>query len=234
MKKDRILVLDIDGTLSDSVGLHQSAFLAAMTALGLPDLDTDWGSYPHHTDTGILAHALAAGGRAQMLPHEQALFEQDLDQHFVSRLSERGLVEIRGARAFVEAAGNTGWAVVYATGGIRSVSRRKLQAIGIAYAEPTLMTASEHASRTDLVAAAIERAKQYYGIAEPRDVDSVGDGRWDLEVAGRLGIGFIGVGSPPAADVLTSRGATVFPDLARAMPWLQGGGGPVSSALPRA
>lgn len=35
MRTNRILVLDIDGTLTDSVALHQQAFLAAMPALAL-------------------------------------------------------------------------------------------------------------------------------------------------------------------------------------------------------
>ncbi|MBY4726486.1 MULTISPECIES: hypothetical protein [Burkholderia] len=36
--------MDIDGTLTDSVAMHQSAFLAALLALNLPAVDTDWGS----------------------------------------------------------------------------------------------------------------------------------------------------------------------------------------------
>lgn len=45
MKKDCILVLDIDGTLTDSVSMHQEALLGAMQALNLARLNTDWGSY---------------------------------------------------------------------------------------------------------------------------------------------------------------------------------------------
>ncbi|WP_416051576.1 hypothetical protein [Cupriavidus basilensis] len=81
-----------------------------------------------------------------------------------------------------------------------------------------LLTASEYPSRTDLVASAIHQARRYYDIAKPKRIVSVGDGRWDLEVAEKLGIGFIGIGASAAADVLTSRGATVFADLRQAMP----------------
>ncbi|MCA3934462.1 HAD family hydrolase [Burkholderia sp.] len=212
MKTAHILVLDIDGTLTDSVALHQSAFLAAMLALKLPVLDTDWGGYPHHTDTGILAHALSSNGRSPMSASEVAAFEQEVDRHFVAALSRQALKEIPGAGRFVREAMASGWGIVFATGGIRRVSERKLQAVGIPFDVDLLVTSSVYPSRTDLVAAAVERARRCYGITSSCRTVSVGDGLWDLEVAGSLGLEFIGIGRPPKADVLTSRGAVVFPD----------------------
>ncbi|MBY8607869.1 HAD family hydrolase [Burkholderia arboris] len=212
MKTEHILVLDIDGTLTDSVALHQSAFLAAMLALKLPELDTDWGGYPHHTDTGILAHALSSNGRSPMSASEVAAFEQEVDRHFVAALSRQALKEIPGAGRFVREAMASGWGIVFATGGIRRVSERKLQAVGIPFDVDLLVTSSVYPSRTDLVAAAVERARRCYGITSSCRTVSVGDGLWDLEVAGSLGLEFIGIGRPPKADVLTTRGAVVFPD----------------------
>ncbi|OMG70870.1 HAD family hydrolase [Burkholderia ubonensis] len=220
MKAERILVLDIDGTLTDSVAMHQSAFLAAMLALKLPALDTDWGRYPHHTDTGILAHALSSNGWRPMSASAVASFEQDVDRHFVDALSRQALREIRGAGAFVREAMASGWGVVFATGGVRRVSERKLRAVGIPFDDDLLVTASEYPSRTDLVAAAVERARRHYRIESACRTVSVGDGRWDLDVAQHLGLEFVGVGTPPKADVLTARGALVFPDLEQARPFL--------------
>lgn len=59
-----------------------------MSALALPQRNTDWGSYPQHTNTGILAHALANGGRAAMQAHEQSLFENDLDRYLAKALAK--------------------------------------------------------------------------------------------------------------------------------------------------
>lgn len=229
-----ILVLDIDGTLTDSVPMHQAAFLAAMLALSLPGLDTNWGNYPHHTDTGILAHALDTGGRAPLPPAALRAFEDDIDRHFALALTQHGLREIAGARAFVREAAAAGWGVVFATGGVRRVSQRKLQAVDIPYEEAMLVTASEHASRTDLVAQAVARARQRYDLAAPRRILSVGDGRWDLEVAQHLGLEFIGVGKPPQADVLVARGATVFADLREALAVLRDQAGDQRRAAPTA
>jgi phosphoglycolate phosphatase-like HAD superfamily hydrolase len=220
MTAERILVLDIDGTLTDSVAMHQAAFLAAMQALKLPDLDTDWGRYPSHTDTGILAHALSSHGRSPMSASEFAAFEQHVDRRFAEILSRQALREIPGARAFVHEATASGWGVVFATGGVRRVSERKLQAAGIAFDDGLLVTASEYPSRTQLVAAAVDRARHHYGVEPGCRVVSVGDGRWDLEVARELGLEFVGVGTSPEADALTARGAAVFSDLEQALPLL--------------
>jgi phosphoglycolate phosphatase-like HAD superfamily hydrolase len=163
-EKDSILVLDVDGTLTDSVRIHQRALLGAMESLEFEDLNTDWGSYPHHTDTGILIHAHAEHGRALPQPHDLARFEHEIDERFTALLNAHGLAEIPGARAFVEAAHRSRWGVVFATGGIRQVSHRKLRSVAIDYTDAMLITASEYSSREQLVAEAIKRAQVGYGI----------------------------------------------------------------------
>lgn len=236
MKKDCILLLDIDGTLTESVPMHQEALLGAMQALGLARLNTDWGSYPHHTDTGIFVHAMAENGVAALAADKAAGFESDLDTRFAALLAEQGLREVPGARALVLAAAQARWGVMFATGGIRSVSRRKLRAVGIGFAEEMLVTSSEFASRRDLVEAAVSRAMQIHDIPAPLAVISMGDGLWDLRVAEELGLGFVGVGSPdsPSGRLLRAHGARVFDDLLQAVPCLTSpalllAGGAVSS-----
>ena len=62
MSERSVIVLDIDGTLTDSVGQHQAAFKRALRSFPFDNLDTDWGGYRHHTDSGIFAEAWARGG----------------------------------------------------------------------------------------------------------------------------------------------------------------------------
>ncbi|HTH76145.1 MAG TPA: HAD family hydrolase [Trinickia sp.] len=222
MEKDCILVLDIDGTLTDSVAMHQEALLGAMQALRLTRLNTDWGSYPHHTDTGIFAHAIAQNGIEAPTSDTMTGFERDLDNRFSIQLAEHGLHEVSGARALVLAAAQSRWGVVFATGGIRSVSRRKLRAVGIDFAEEVLITSSEHASRRNLVAAAVNRAMHVYDIPSPQAVTSIGDGLWDLRVAAELGLGFVGIGSSDSLSgrALRAQGAVVFSNLHEFIPHL--------------
>ncbi len=229
--KKHILVLDIDGTLTDTVALHQRAFLGAMQALALPALDTDWGAYPHHTDTGILRHALACNGRPAPSAALLAAFEQDLARRFRAEMSDAPkpvapkpaapkpatpIHEIPGAADFVRWLEGSDWAVVFATGGVRAVSGLKLEAVGIPYAAQALFTASEEPARDALVARAVAWARLTYPDTREGVVVSMGDGRWDLDVAQQLGLRFLGVGATLQAQALAARGATVLPDLTAA------------------
>lgn len=224
--KNHILVLDIDGTLTDTVALHQRAFLGAMQALALPTLETDWGAYPHHTDTGILRHALAMNGRAEPSAGQLMAFEQDLARRFLDELAAAPtpaapkpaaptpaapIQPIPGAADFVHGLADSAWAVVFATGGVRAVSGVKLQAAGIPFSDAALFTASEEPARDALVARAIAHARRAHPQTRNGVVVSMGDGLWDLQVARQLGLRFLGVGS--TAQALAARGATVLPDL---------------------
>jgi len=219
--KRHILVLDIDGTLTDTVALHQRAFLGAMQALALPALETDWGAYPHHTDTGILRHALAMNGRAEPSVGQLMAFEQDLARRFLDELAAAPtpvaptpaapIQPIPGAADFVHGLADSAWAVVFATGGVRAVSGVKLQAAGIPFSDAALFTASEEPARDALVARAIAHAHRAYPQTRDGVVVSMGDGLWDLKVAQQLGLRFLGVGS--TAQALAARGAPVLPDL---------------------
>ncbi|QBC33385.1 hypothetical protein [Pandoraea sp. XY-2] len=117
---------------------------------------------------------------------------------------------------------------MFATGGIRQVSHRKLRSVAIEYTDAMLVTSSEYSSREQLVAQAIKRAQAGYGITHPRAVVSIGDGMWDLKVARRLGIDFVGIGSRRSRSPLCAEGVPVYDDMWDAMHWLTPGRGRAS------
>lgn len=121
------------------------------------------------------------------------------------------IAEIAGAAAFVEHLRDEGWAVAFATGGLRKMSRRKLSAIGIKFGDDLLVTASEYVTREELVTQAIEAARLHYAFT-PGRVVSIGDGIWDLKTAAALGLHFLGVGTGPKGEILARAGATVVSD----------------------
>lgn len=123
-QKTSILILDIDGTLTDSVTMHQEAFLQALNALDIPRLDTNWGGYLQHTDTGILAEATARAGLPKKSQQQVSAFEADLTQRFLRLLSARPLQEIKGARQLTEYAAPSKWGVVYALAGCEGSAGR--------------------------------------------------------------------------------------------------------------
>ena len=51
-----LVMFDLDGTLSESFDLDSATFVDALEdVFGLHDVSADWATYPHVTDSGILA-----------------------------------------------------------------------------------------------------------------------------------------------------------------------------------
>ncbi|WP_216856638.1 HAD family hydrolase [Acidisphaera sp. S103] len=205
----RLAILDIDGTLTDTVALHQAALEDAMRSFSFPALDTDWAGYRHHTDSGIFAEAWERAGWGSPAEADRRRLEDRFNQAFAALLPSHPIREIPGAAAFVELLRREGWRVSFATGGLREASCIKLQATGIPYTERLLATASEHLSREEIVSAAIHAAALDSTGSLPV---SVGDGLWDLLTAHALGVSFLGVGMGAKAQLLADRGATVVRD----------------------
>ena len=51
--KNNLIVFDIDGTLTESVEIHQKGFINALTHLGVQNIDSNFKEYKHHTDSFI-------------------------------------------------------------------------------------------------------------------------------------------------------------------------------------
>ena len=50
----RLVVFDIDGTLTDTMGVDATCFVRALSEVcGFSDIDADWSRYKHATDAGI-------------------------------------------------------------------------------------------------------------------------------------------------------------------------------------
>jgi phosphoglycolate phosphatase-like HAD superfamily hydrolase len=207
----KLAVLDIDGTLTDSIALHQTAFLSAIESFNFPNLDRNWSGYKHHTDTAIFEEAWFKAYGEAVTAEDRSIFHERLEAEFETAHVGVEVQEIRGATGFVQALRDRGWTVVFATGGLRRLSRSKLKSVGIPFSEEVLITASEHTTRHELVSHAIKAASAQSGSVLTAIV-SVGDGLWDMQTAADLGVPFLGVGIGAKADDLQRRGAVVVPD----------------------
>lgn len=215
MQKTGIVVFDIDGTLTDSVGPHQEAFLEAMESFDFPALRTDWASYRHHCDSGIFKEAWAEAGLAGAAP--VAVMEERLLARFEAVVARQPIPEIKeidGAGAMLSALAKTEWAIGYATGSFAGPAAAKLAAVGIDAGAEVVVTASEFSTREDIVSAAISRIGARYGLDRSVPVISVGDGLWDLKTARALGLRFFGIGKGARGKVLrdAAEGVPVFDD----------------------
>jgi len=206
-----LAILDIDGTLTDTIEHHHAAMLGVMEGFSFPNLNRNWAEYRHHTDSAIFEEAWTRAGWREISAADHLNFSERFDRVFEQLRADFPIREIPGACRFVETLPRSGWGVAFATGGLRAPARIKLQIAGIPFAENLLVTASEYRTRTEIVTAAIEAASRHYGLT-PRTVIALGDGIWDLETAAALGLDFLGVGSGAKAGSLAQRGARVVPD----------------------
>jgi len=209
MSNKSVIVLDIDGTLTDSVGQHQAAFKQAISSFPFENLDTNWGGYRHHTDTGIFTEAWARGGMKDVPPFGEleSRYEQAYDA--VTRQSQ--VTEIDGARKFLDTVSDQ-WIVVFATGSLAYGARHKLSVLGVSAADHVVVTASEYHTREELVEKAVQRGCDLHDVSQPQKVLSIGDGIWDLKTAEHLGYDFLGIGTGPKADQLRDLAAVVYDD----------------------
>jgi len=210
-----LLILDIDQTLTDSIGLHHDCFLRAFDPFEIPDIDTDWGGYRHHTDSWIFEEVIRRAFDRAPTRHESKLFSDTHTACFEKGIATAPIQQIAGARAFLRAVqANSQIVYAFATGSIQPLAFRKLESLGIGYPPELLVTASEFYTREDIVGQAIDRARKYWGRTDFERVISIGDGYWDLLTAQNLDLEFIGIATGEKADVLREAGAEkIFPDL---------------------
>jgi phosphoglycolate phosphatase-like HAD superfamily hydrolase len=203
-----IYIFDIDGTLTDSVCAHQRCFSAAFRAIGMLDVDENWGGYRHHTDSGIFREAFARAHGRDAAGEDEVRFVGALAREWAQIPAQ--VQEIAGAADFMARLAGAGRIrFAFATGSYRALAQSKLAAAGIACPERLLVTASEFGTREEIVSAAIDAAREGCDASQIASVVSFGDGLWDLHTAKNLGLQFVGVAAGAKAEQLKHAGAEV-------------------------
>ena len=206
--RKNLIIFDIDGTLTDSVTQHQTAFVSALKQMGVKEINTDFKIYKHHTDSHI-AKVIYELDRKSFFGREQlSLFEALLWKYISTDI----IKEIKGALNMVhyfEAESDFG--VCYATGSLYKPATYKLSQAGIKFAPELLVASNETEDRETIVKTAVEQAKNYYQQSQFDRIISIGDGLWDLLTARNLGYEFIGIGTQHK-EILTSHGMTLHFD----------------------
>jgi phosphoglycolate phosphatase-like HAD superfamily hydrolase len=191
-KKKNLVVFDIDGTLTDTVQLHQIAFDAALQEIGISSSDRDYDTFEHHTDSYIARTIFEIWTDIDFSPKIIDYIEGKLLEH----LKWSGFFsEIKGAKkAIEEIEQKTDYGVCFATGSLLEPAKYKLQQVGISFDEKLLVASNTIEDREGIVTKAIEQAKAYYQQDNFEHIISVGDGKWDIETAYNLSLDFVGIG----------------------------------------
>jgi phosphoglycolate phosphatase-like HAD superfamily hydrolase len=192
MKKENLLVFDIDGTLLDSENVHQTGFVNALHAIGVDHVNTDWESYEHLTDS-FIAKVNYERAKNRAFSNELLL---EFEAEFLKEIQAAQVIEIAGANTFLqEIIKETNYAVCFATGSMFLPAKLKLNRAGIAYDQSLLEASNAYFTREEIVKSAIAKAKTYFNVSKFQRIISLGDGIWDVKTAQNLGIEFIGIGS---------------------------------------
>lgn len=209
MQKNKLIVFDIDGTLTDSVSPHQKAFVRSLKKLGVENIDSNFGDYKHHTDSYIAKQIFEKDLKTNFSKNILDEFES----HLSLELNKFQIPEIHGAKSFIEDLESySEYAVCYATGSLMKPACYKLDAIGVNYRKEVLVTSNNIHSREDIVSKAIEKAEKFYETPNFKRIISIGDGLWDLRTAQNLNLEFIGIGLKNK-ELLSQNGAqSLFDD----------------------
>jgi phosphoglycolate phosphatase-like HAD superfamily hydrolase len=206
-----LAIFDIDGTLTNTNSVDDRCFVDAMAeAHAITDISTDWASYPHTTDSGIMDHVfqekLGRGPEESELGKFKSCFVSLLSAQYNSQASN--FDEIAGAsRALDRLKRTPDWAIAIATGSWRESALLKLKAARIDVDDVPAAYAEDGLSREEILESAVSQSIEQYGVSSFEKIVSIGDGLWDLRTAHRLGFSFLGIGSGPSAVTLQRAGA---------------------------
>lgn len=198
MKKENLIILDIDDTLTSSQKKHTDSLLFAMHEMGIKNVDTDWRNYKNATDSYILKTNFERTFKKEFNLGLISSFEKVMMQHF---LSYKNSLEVKGAKEVVDFLINkTNYAVCFATGSLLEPALLKMQQSGVGFVPNVLEASNRILTREEIVLSAIDKAKNYYGVNTFKNTVSFGDGLWDVTTAKNLGVHFVGVNTKNIED----------------------------------
>jgi len=184
------IILDIDGTLVDSMGVDPKLYCSSIERVLGPVHLRDLNDYDHVTDSGILGQIIEENrfsGAGELAASVQALFMKELNRH----IEDTGpFPVISGAVQFIDRvrrSADTGIAI--ATGCWRESAILKLQTSGFNIEGIAMATSDDSRSRVEIMRSALRMT----GSA-PGTVTYFGDAEWDQRACHDLGWNFVAVG----------------------------------------
>jgi len=183
-------MFDIDGTLIESYDFDSECFTEAVKEVTGLEIDTDWASYKHVTDTGILKEFFnenSIENTNEVSKNIKCAFLAKIQ----TRIDDQPINEIKGASKFITKLKELDGVVIsFATGGWLESAVLKLESAGIDISGIPIASSNDHYSRIEIMKIAEQRA-----IKESRlSFTYFGDGSWDLKACKELGVNFVLVG----------------------------------------
>ncbi len=178
-------MFDIDGTLLESVDFDEVAFIDAVKTVTGREIDSDWESYPHVSDTGLIQTFCEQHNLLDTFDEVHHKVKQAFISNIKAHLDNQPVQAIPGAQAFIGyLTSQPNYLVSYATGGWRESALMKLQSASIDIDAQYLKSSNDDYRRTHIMRAAKRASRVIY----------LGDGLWDQVACAKLAYPFIAVG----------------------------------------
>jgi len=191
----RLLVFDLDGTLTLTGNFDGELFAHSITeVLGIKGLNTDWTTYRNVTDIGVIAELIERHGLEQTV--------QSVQDHFLallqSKLAETPCREVPGATKMLSLLRkHPDFEYSVATGSWRESALLKIRSSGLVV--EVLATCDDSPEREQITQMSIERARSQYDLPPDTPVTLLGDAPWDVQVATKLQLQFVGLAAVGSA-----------------------------------
>ena len=212
----KLVMFDMDGTLTDSFALDENCYVLAIEqALGLSGVVTEWETYTHTSSSFCLEEIVRrVRGTPPSVDESRAV-----QTRMVKLMSEihgirgRCTTEIPGAAACLRLLQNRGYAVAIASGDWETTAHHKLTAAQIPFETlPAAFCDCAHA-RTEIMRTALARAQAHYQCQSFERIVYVGDAAWDVRACRELRWPLIGIAPGPHATRMSDLGVShVFAD----------------------
>ena len=188
----RAVVLDIDGTLIESMAVDSDLYFSSISAvLGPVKFRANLIDYDHVTDSGIIAQLLVDNDIAADSGVMDSIRERFVASLFAHIESVGPFPTIQGAIQFVNRLRDSKeHAVAIATGGWRSSALLKLETSGVDVNGIPVATCDDSQSRAEIMRIALTKLGDEF-----ESVTYFGDAEWDRRACQSLGWGFVPVGS---------------------------------------
>ena len=211
VRSSRSLALfDIDGTLTDTVGLCDDGFAEAVAHVaGVPPFELSDELWHDATDSGLAArHFELHTGRPATEDDLRAIRERFIALLDAADVNAR---PVPGARTVLEeVAARDGWQVGIATGNWRAAAAVKFRWAGMTQPDLPIGTADDAHARVDILRVAIARASERACVARFDRIVYFGDGTHDVHAARALQAGFVAVTAVRDPAPLRAAGAGWF------------------------
>jgi phosphoglycolate phosphatase-like HAD superfamily hydrolase len=184
------IILDIDGTLIDSMGVDPKLYFSSIERVLGPVCLRNLDDYDHVTDSGILGQILEENGfsgAGELAASVKAMFMEGLNSH-IENIGSFPVIE--GAVQFVERVRrSTDTRIAIATGCWRESALLKLQTSGFDIEGIPVATSDDSPSRVEIMRSALQMTGSDAGA-----VTYFGDAEWDQRACHDLGWNFVAVG----------------------------------------